>query len=92
MIRIYQELCSLGGALISQLRLALPHRSQPLVPECEEWLAEVCLDTPTLVVDVMVRRIVAGDVLHWVPWKGVSRVIIDGLDGASREECDAKSW
>lgn len=50
------------------------------VPEGEEGLGEVGLDTPVLVVDVMVGSVVAGNELEGVPWELVTAVVIDSLD------------
>ena len=62
------------------------HGIEYSVPESEEGLREIGLDSPGLVMDVVVRGVVAGNVLHGVPREGVSAVIIDGLDGGETEE------
>lgn len=55
-------------------------------------------------VNVVVRRVVGGDELKWVPWEVIAAVVVDRLDGghckephgltrcqASNEECHAGS-
>ncbi len=55
------------GSFVFQGCIALPHGPQERVPECEEWLGEVRLDAPALMVNVVVSCIVTGDVLNRVP-------------------------
>lgn len=86
--------CLLGlfGLLLvarSVTSLATVLGSQELVPESEEGLGEVGLDSPGLVVDVVVGSVVAGDELERVPREGVAAVVIDGLDGRESEEASA---
>lgn len=77
----------LGGSPPLPLR-AVPdvHRLQAPVPKGEEGLGEVGLDAPGLVVDVVVGRVVARDVLHGVPRERVPAVVVDRLDGREAEE------
>lgn len=86
--------CLLGlfGLLLvarSVASLATVLGSQELVPESEEGLGEVGLDSPGLVVNVVVGSIVAGDELERIPREGVAAVVIDGLDGRESEEASA---
>lgn len=78
--------CIFLCSLVLECRIALPHGAQPFIPDGEERLGEICLDAPTLMVDIMVRGVVACDVLQWVPWERVSAVIIDSLGGAKDKE------
>lgn len=63
-----------------------PFCAEKTVPEGEEWLAEVGLDAPALVVNVVVTGVVAGNVLERIPRKSVTAVIIDSLDSAASKE------
>jgi hypothetical protein len=63
--------------------------SQELVPDGEEGLREVGLDSPGLVVNVVVGSVVAGDELERVPRESVAAVVIDGLDSRESEEASA---
>ena len=73
--------------LVSQTHVAThPHCPQQTIPEREEGLAEVRLDAPALVVDVVVAGIVAGQMLKRIEWERVATVVVDGLDGAECEE------
>jgi len=87
LIRIDLELCGFRSLLIPQLDIATsPPGVEDTVPEDEERLAEVGLDAPALVVDVVVGGVVAGDALQRIPWQSVSAVVVDGLDGGKGEE------
>ncbi len=93
MIRFHQQLCRLPRTLIAWLDVtSVPDRSQYPVPEREEWLAEVRLDAPTLVVDIVVCGIVAGNMLKGIKWQSVSTMIIDSLDGRAGEEAHSLTW
>lgn len=72
--------------LILGLDIPLPLRTHPPVPDGEEGLREVGLDAPALVVDVVVRRIVARDVLQRVERQRVPAVVVHRLHHATREE------
>jgi len=75
------------GLLITRADVTTgPHGAQKGIPKSEEGLAEVGLDAPALVVDIVVCRIVGGNFLQWVKRKSVSAVIVDSLDGAASEE------
>lgn len=65
---------------------ASPHRAQEPIPECEKRLAEVGLDTPALVMNVMVLSVVASNVLERIKGQSVTTVIINSLDCAAGEE------
>lgn len=78
--------CVFLRSLVLECRIALPHGAQPSIPDGEEGLGEICLDAPTLMVDIMVRGVVARDMLQWIPWKRVSAVIVDSLGGAKHKE------
>lgn len=56
------------------------------VPESEEWLREIRLDSPSLMVYVVIGSIVARQVLERVPRKRISTVIIHSLDSGQTEE------
>lgn len=86
--------CLLGliGLLLvawSVTSLATVLGSQELVPESEEGLGKVGLDSPGLVVNVVVGSVVAGDELERVPRERVAAVVINGLDGRESEEASA---
>ena len=51
--------CLATGSL--RALLALVFGTQEPVPESKEWLGEVGLDAPSLVVNVVVRSVVVGD-------------------------------
>ena len=64
LVRVDLELGSLGRSLVLGLHIsARPDGSQESIPNGEEWLAKVGLDTPTLMMNVMVAGIVTCDVL-----------------------------
>lgn len=68
---------------VLQSGIALPHSAQPSVPDSEKGLAEVGLDTPTLVMNIVVRGIVASDMLEGIPGQCVSAVVVYCLHGAA---------
>ena len=75
------DLLGLGSrSFVLEAGVTLPHSAEQGVPEGEEGLGEVGLDAPALVVDVVVRSIVAGNVLDRVPGQRVSAVVVYGLD------------
>lgn len=80
------ELCRFPIPRISRSGIAIPHRTKYSVPECEEWLREIRLDSPALVMDVVVSCIVTCDVLQGVPGQCVTAVVINRLDGRGCEE------
>jgi len=65
---------------------ANPFRAEDTVPEGEEWLAEVRLDAPALVVHVVIAGVVAREALEGVEWQGVPAVVVDRLERAACEE------
>lgn len=65
--RFQSFLGSVLGSFVFHGRVASPHGPEESIPECKEWLREVCLDAPALVVDIVVCCIVARDMLDWVP-------------------------
>lgn len=85
-IKVYLLLGILTGSLVTQLDLASPLRAKKTIPEDEERLGEIGLDTPALVVDVMVSGVVGGEMLQWIPGEGIATVIIDSLDSREGEE------
>lgn len=85
-IHINLLLGALTSPLIAKLDLTLPLCIEETVPEDEEGLGEIGLDTPALVVNIVISSIVGGDMLQWIPGEGVSTVVIDGLDGREGEE------
>ena len=63
-VRIDLELSCLRRPLVFSFHIPTrPYCSQKSIPDREEWLAKVCLDAPTLVVDVMISGVVACDML-----------------------------
>jgi len=56
------------------------------VPVDVEWLAEVGLDPPCSVVDVMILCIIREEYLERIKWQRVSAMIVDGLECSKREE------
>ena len=79
-------LCNFSCPRVFKTGVAMPHSPQELVPEGEEGLREIGLDAPALVVDIMVRSVVAGDTLERVPGERVSAVVVDSLDGRRSEK------
>lgn len=79
-IRIDLELCCFLRPFILVSSVSLPDCPKETIPECEEWLREIGLDSPALVVDIMVSGIVAGDMLQGVPWQGIATVVVNGFD------------
>ena len=88
--------CLLGGQsrpFVSRADITpRPNGTQKPIPEREEWLREICLDAPTLMMHVMVSSIVACEVLQRVPGQGVPAMIIDGLERGTCEEPHALAW
>ena len=78
--RIDLELCCFLRPLILVGSVSLPGCPKETVPECEEWLREIRLDSPTLVVDIMVSGIVAGDMLQGVPWQRIATVVVNSFN------------
>lgn len=74
--------CIFLGSLVLECRVSLPHGAQPSIPNGEEWLGEIRLDAPALMVDIMVCSVVTCNVLQRIPRQRVSTVIVDGLGGA----------
>lgn len=81
----------IGSLLLSKSILALPFKPciQECVPEGEEWLGEIGLDAPGLVVDIVVLGVITSNELEGIPGEGVSAVVINGLDGGEGEEACA---
>lgn len=77
---------SLPGALIFESDVAVPTGVEQTIPKSEEWLGEVGLDTPALVVDVVVGSVVGRDLLKRVPRELVTAMVIDCFDCGHREE------
>lgn len=75
-----------SGPLVLQGGVTGPHGAQDAVPESEVWLRKVGLDTPTLVVNVVVSGIVARHVLERIPRQGVATVVVNCLHGGEGEE------
>lgn len=85
-IRINLLLSTLTSSLVPQVDITLPLGTEQAVPDNEEGLREVGLDAPALVVNVVIRSIIRGEVLQGIPRKRVAAVIVDGLDGREREK------
>lgn len=60
--------------------------AEDAVPEGEEGLGEIGLDSPGLVVDVVIGSIVACDELERIPGELVATVVVNSLDGREAEE------
>jgi hypothetical protein len=56
------------------------------VPESKEWLREIGLNTPALVMDVVVGSIVGGEMLQGVPGEGIAAMIVNCLNGGAGKE------
>lgn len=65
---------------------ALPLGSIELVPKDEERLREVRLDTPSLMMDIVVGTIVCEQLLQWIPRQRVPAMITHCLQVCEREE------
>lgn len=76
----------LASALVLELDVALPPGAQDPVPDGEEGLREVGLDAPALVMDIVVGRVVARDVLKRVPGERVAAVVVDRFHHGPDEE------
>lgn len=85
-IRVNLLLGALTSPLVAKLDLARPLRAEQAVPENKEGLREIGLDTPALVVNVVIRGIVRGEVLQRVPGEGVAAVVVNRLDGRQGKE------
>ena len=79
-------LSSLPRALVLQFDITIPTGVEQTIPESEERLGEVGLDTPALVVNVMVGGIVGCEMLQRVPRERIAAVIVHGLDRRASEE------
>ena len=85
--RVQLLLRILTCSLVSKLGLTLPLRVEEAIPESEERLGEVGLDTPALMVNVVISSIVGGDVLQRIPWESITAMVVDGFDsGESKEQ------
>lgn len=74
------------GTFVTQLHIALPLSTEPTIPDCEERLRKVRLDSPALVVNVMVSGIVGCKMLQRIPGESIAAVIVNGFDGRKGEE------
>jgi hypothetical protein len=68
-----------------------PHCAQESIPEGEKRLAEVSLNAPALMVDIMVFGVVACDVLQRIERQSVSAMVVNRLDGATGKKPHALS-
>ena len=75
------------GILCSQITLECS--AKEVIPETEIWLRKVVLDPPALVVNIVERRVIAGDHLEWVPWDCISTVVVNNLQGRESEKPDS---
>lgn len=82
-------LSCLAATLIPCRGITYKDGAQQPVPKGEKGLRKVGLDTPALVVYVVVAGIVARDVLQRIPGQRVATVIIDGLEGRADKEVQA---
>jgi hypothetical protein len=85
-IHVHLFLGALSGPLVAKFNLTLPLGVEEAVPENEEGLGEIRLDSPALMVNIVISGIVGGEVLQRVPGESVSTVVIDGLDSRAGEE------
>ena len=63
-----------------------PDRTEETIPESEERLGKIGLDTPALVMNIVVTGVVGCHSLQGIPWQGVAAVIIDGFESRSSKE------
>ena len=80
---------SLSCPLVLEFRVTLPPSVEDSIPYREEGLGEVGLDAPALVVNIVVGRVVARDVLERVPGERVAAVVVDRLHRGANEEAHA---
>lgn len=87
MISIDEQLRCFRRPFISPFGVStVPYRPKDPVPECKEWLAEIGLDPPALVVDIMVCGIVACNMLKGIPGQLVATMVVNCLDGGPGEK------
>lgn len=77
---------SATSPLVLFLHIAIVHCSTEAVKIGEKGLREIRLDSPALVVDIMIGSIVGEDPVDRVVGKSVTTVIEDRFDGRSRKE------
>lgn len=86
-VRIELELRNLCVSLVSPLHIpTLPHCPKYPIPNREEWLREIRLDAPALMMNVVVSGIVAANMLQRIPGQSITAVVVDGLNGAASKE------
>lgn len=66
--------------------------AKEFVPKGEEGLRKVCLDTPYLVVDIVVDGVIRESPLEQVEWKTVPAVVINGFHGGKRVQEYVLAW
>lgn len=76
---------TIPGALVAEFDVARPAGAKEAVPEGEERLGEVVLDSPALMVDIVVSGVVPSQLLEGVPRESVAAVVIDRLDSGEGE-------
>jgi len=79
-------LCGEAGTLVFGSHVALVHCPANSVEVDEEWLREVGLDTPGLVVDVVVSSIVGEEPVNRVVGECVAAVVKNCLDSRTGEK------
>lgn len=62
-VHVHLLLGALPSPLITELNLALPLCVEETIPEDEEGLGEVVLDTPALMMNIVIGSIVGGEML-----------------------------
>ena len=54
---------------------------EQVVPESEERLSKIGLDTELLMMNIVIDSVVGEKPLEWIEWQSVPTVIIDGFHG-----------
>lgn len=79
-------LCRLSRSFVAEFDVTLPLSVKKTIPESEERLREVRLDTPALMVNVVIGRIVVSKVLQRIPGESIAAMIVHSLDSGTCEE------
>jgi len=78
--------CAVRRARSYFLHIAIVHCSTEAVKIGEKGLREIRLDSPALVVDIMIGSIVGEDPVDRVIWECIAAMVQNGLDGGAGEE------
>lgn len=77
---------SATSPLVLFLHIAIVHCSTEAVKIGEKGLREIRLDSPALVMDIMIGSIVGEDPVDGVIWECIAAVVQNGLDGGAGEK------